>query len=65
VNGVGEIHSWNDRRIKMQYLTELESTINDMVQKGRGVLATDESAPTITKRFKGTDKLSVTPVLTS
>jgi fructose-bisphosphate aldolase class I len=36
----------------MQYLTELEATINDMVQKGRGILAADESAPTIAKRFK-------------
>ncbi len=36
----------------MKYLTELESTINDMVQKGRGVLAVDESSPTIAKRFK-------------
>ena len=36
----------------MHYLTELESTINDMVQKGRGVLAADESAPTIANRFK-------------
>lgn len=35
----------------MQYLTELETTIHDMVQKGRGVLAADESAPTIAKRF--------------
>jgi len=35
----------------MQYLTELENTIHDMVQKGRGVLAADESAPTIAKRF--------------
>lgn len=39
----------------MQYLTELESTINNMVQKGRGVLAADESAPTIAKRFKAID----------
>lgn len=39
----------------MQYLTELESTINHMVQKGRGVLAADESAPTIAKRFKAID----------
>ena len=39
----------------MQYLTELESTITDMVQKGRGVLAADESAPTIAKRFKAID----------
>jgi len=36
----------------MQYTTELEATINDMVQKGRGILAADESAPTIAKRFK-------------
>lgn len=39
----------------MQYSTELEATINDMVQKGRGVLAADESAPTIAKRFKAID----------
>jgi len=39
----------------MQYLSELESTINDMVQKGRGVLAVDESAPTIAKRFDAID----------
>jgi len=36
----------------MQYSTELETTIADMVQKGRGILAVDESAPTIAKRFK-------------
>ena len=36
----------------MQYLTELENTINDMVQQGRGILAADESGPTIAKRFK-------------
>jgi len=36
----------------MQYLTELEKTINDMVQKGRGVLAADESSPTIALRFE-------------
>jgi len=39
----------------MQYLTELETTINDMVQKGRGILAADESAPTIAKRFLAID----------
>ncbi len=32
-------------------LTELESTIAAMVQRGRGILAADESAPTIAKRF--------------
>jgi len=36
----------------MEYATELEATIHDMVQKGRGVLAADESAPTIAKRFQ-------------
>ncbi|HEC29506.1 MAG TPA: fructose-bisphosphate aldolase class I [Gammaproteobacteria bacterium] len=36
----------------MQYSTELETTIKDMVQKGRGILAADESSPTIAKRFK-------------
>jgi len=36
----------------MRYLPELEATIKDMVQKGRGILAADESAPTIAKRFK-------------
>lgn len=39
----------------MQYSTELENTINDMVQQGRGILAADESAPTIEKRFKTID----------
>jgi fructose-bisphosphate aldolase, class I len=36
----------------MQYQDELEATISDMVQKGRGILAADESTPTIAKRFK-------------
>ena len=31
---------------------ELEKTIADIVQPGRGILAADESAPTIEKRFK-------------
>jgi fructose-bisphosphate aldolase class I len=39
----------------MQYLNDLESTINDMVQRGRGILAADESAPTIAKRFTAID----------
>ncbi len=39
----------------MQYINELEATINDMVQTGRGILAADESAPTIAKRFKAID----------
>ncbi|HHJ16211.1 MAG TPA: fructose-bisphosphate aldolase class I [Gammaproteobacteria bacterium] len=39
----------------MQYRTELQATISDMVQKGRGILAADESSPTIAKRFKAID----------
>jgi len=31
---------------------ELQTTIDDMVQKGKGILAIDESSPTIAKRFK-------------
>jgi fructose-bisphosphate aldolase class I len=31
---------------------ELQATIEDMVQKGKGILAADESNPTIAKRFK-------------
>ncbi len=36
----------------MEYLTDLQDTINDIVQRGRGILAADESSPTIAKRFK-------------
>lgn len=36
----------------MQNLNALEATIKDMVQTGRGVLAADESSPTIASRFK-------------
>ena len=39
----------------MQYENELEATILDMVQKGRGILAADESSPTIAKRFEAID----------
>ncbi len=42
----------------MQYLSELEATINDMVQRGRGILAADESSPTIAKRFQAIDVVS-------
>jgi len=31
---------------------ELQATISDMVQPGKGILAADESTPTITKRFQ-------------
>lgn len=36
----------------MSIQTELQATIEDMVQKGKGILAVDESHPTIAKRFK-------------
>jgi len=36
----------------MSIQNELQSTIEDMVQKGKGILAADESNPTIAKRFK-------------
>ena len=36
----------------MSIQTELQATIEDMVQKGKGILAADESHPTIVKRFK-------------
>lgn len=39
----------------MSIQTELQSTIADMVQKGKGILAADESAPTIAKRFQAID----------
>ena len=39
----------------MQYTTELEATIADVAQPGRGILAADESNPTIAKRFKAID----------
>ncbi len=42
----------------MQYLTELETTISDMIQKGRGILAADESNPTMAKRFDAIDVAS-------
>lgn len=35
----------------MDTTAELEATIYDMVQAGKGILAADESAPTIAKRF--------------
>jgi fructose-bisphosphate aldolase class I len=39
----------------MDTTAELEATINDMVQGGKGILAADESAPTIAKRFAAID----------
>ena len=37
----------------MVFRSDLESTIADLVQRGRGILAADESHPTIAKRFGG------------
>lgn len=39
----------------MSIQNELLSTIEDLVQPGRGILAADESHPTIAKRFKAVD----------
>ena len=39
----------------MEYAAQLEMTVADIVHAGRGVLAADESEPTITKRFKSID----------
>jgi len=39
----------------MDTTAELEKTISDMVQAGKGILAADESSPTIAKRFAAID----------
>jgi fructose-bisphosphate aldolase class I len=39
----------------MSNMNELNKTIADMVQPGKGILAADESAPTIAKRFAAID----------
>ena len=39
----------------MTIIDELQATIEQMVQSGKGILAADESMPTITKRFKPID----------
>ncbi len=36
----------------MRNLDQLQTTIKDLIHDGRGILAIDESAPTIAKRFK-------------
>jgi len=36
----------------MSHEAALQATIGDLVQSGRGILAADESAPTIAKRFQ-------------
>ena len=39
----------------MSIQDELQATVTAMVQKGKGILALDESSPTIAKRFKAID----------
>ena len=39
----------------MSIQDQLQATIDAMVQKGKGILAADESSPTIAKRFKAID----------
>ncbi len=39
----------------MNIQDELQATIDAMVQKGKGILAADESSPTIAKRFQAID----------
>jgi len=39
----------------MNIQDELQATIDGLVQKGKGILAADESSPTIAKRFKAID----------
>jgi fructose-bisphosphate aldolase class I len=39
----------------MDTASELQATVEALVQKGRGILAADESNPTIAKRFKAID----------
>ena len=49
---IGEIPSILSRTgANMNLSAELEQTVRDMVQPGKGILAADESAPTIKKRF--------------
>ena len=39
----------------MNIQDELHATIDELVQKGKGILAADESSPTIAKRFQAID----------
>jgi fructose-bisphosphate aldolase class I len=43
----------------MSIESELHATMTAMVQKGKGILAADESQPTIAKRFKAVDVESI------
>jgi len=46
---------WIETRLLMHTQLELQQTIQDMVDDRRGVLAMDESHPTVAKRFKAID----------
>ena len=39
----------------MDTASDLQATVQALVQKGKGILAADESNPTIAKRFKAID----------
>jgi fructose-bisphosphate aldolase class I len=39
----------------METRSELQATVEALVQKGKGILASDESTPTIAKRLKAND----------
>ena len=44
-----------DSQHSMDTPSELQATVEALVQKGKGILAADESTPTIAKRFKAID----------
>jgi fructose-bisphosphate aldolase class I len=44
----------------MRNTEELQATVHDLVRKGKGILAADESAPTIEKRFRAVGVESTT-----
>jgi fructose-bisphosphate aldolase, class I len=44
-----------DSQRSMDTASELQATVEALVQKGKGILAADESNPTIAKRFKAID----------
>jgi fructose-bisphosphate aldolase class I len=44
-----------DSQRSMDTASELEATVQALIQKGKGILAADESSPTIAKRLKAID----------
>jgi fructose-bisphosphate aldolase class I len=46
------MRSFSAKEVQMNVEAELQATITALVQKGKGILAADESEPTIAKRFK-------------